>query len=188
MGFTINEEITTKLHYKDIALIAVAMGEYQRLYKETTDKETIDRMRNLVNRLGNEMADCPHKRKMGISLKEAIDKSEININDLEAENKKKKEDLLKEVAEKLDKLISINILTILQKPVNITFPIDGLYNYDKEISAMYTDFTIYFSAWSRSVSIKLSEKDWDWKGYGIKDEPIVNNDNKKSIFSFWKRK
>ena len=37
MGFTINEEITTKLHYKDIALIAVAMGEYQRLYKETLE-------------------------------------------------------------------------------------------------------------------------------------------------------
>jgi hypothetical protein len=59
MGFTINGEITTKLHYKDIALIAVAMGEYQRLYMETADKDIIDRMRNLVNRLGNEMADCP---------------------------------------------------------------------------------------------------------------------------------
>jgi hypothetical protein len=55
MGFNINEEISTKLHYKDIVLIAVAMGEYQRLYKEKSDKKTIDRMIKLVNRLGKEM-------------------------------------------------------------------------------------------------------------------------------------
>jgi len=55
MGFTINETITTELHYKDIALIAVAMGEYQRLHKDTADDEIIQRMINLVNRLGVEM-------------------------------------------------------------------------------------------------------------------------------------
>jgi len=59
MGFTINEEITTRLHYKDIALIAVAMGIYQDLYKNTADKDILDRMRNLVNRLGEEVANCP---------------------------------------------------------------------------------------------------------------------------------
>jgi predicted SpoU family rRNA methylase len=55
MGFTINEEITTTLHYKDICLIAVTFGEYQTLYKDTADEEILTRMRNLVNRLGVEM-------------------------------------------------------------------------------------------------------------------------------------
>ena len=55
MGFTINETITTKLHYKDIALIATAMGEYQQLYKETANKEILQRMTRLVDRLGEEM-------------------------------------------------------------------------------------------------------------------------------------
>ena len=55
MGFTINKTINTELHYKDVALIAVALGEYQRLYKDTADKEVLQRMANLVNRLGNEL-------------------------------------------------------------------------------------------------------------------------------------
>jgi hypothetical protein len=58
MGFTINETITTKLHYKDIALIAITMGMYQDKYKDSADPEVIVRMRNLVNRLGSEMAEC----------------------------------------------------------------------------------------------------------------------------------
>ena len=58
MGFTINKEITTKLHYKDVALIAVAMGIYQETYKETADKDILDRMKKLVDRLGREMYDC----------------------------------------------------------------------------------------------------------------------------------
>ena len=59
MGFNINETITTKLHYKDIALIAVAMGMYQEQYKDTADKDILDRMKKLVDRLGHEMANCP---------------------------------------------------------------------------------------------------------------------------------
>jgi len=59
MAFTINEEITTTLHYKDIALISVAMGLYQDQYKDTADKEILERMRNLVDRLGREMYDHP---------------------------------------------------------------------------------------------------------------------------------
>jgi hypothetical protein len=55
MGFTINETITTELHYKDIALIAIAMGEYQRQHKKTADDEVLKRMELLVNRLGEEM-------------------------------------------------------------------------------------------------------------------------------------
>ena len=111
---------------------------------------------------------------MGITLKEAIDKSEINILDLEAENKRKKDELLNEVIEKLDKLISVNILTILQKPINVSFPIDGLYVYDNEISNMYKDFTVKFSSHGKSVSVKLSDKDWDWQGYGIKEYKANN--------------
>lgn len=61
MGFTINEETTTKLHYKDIALITVAFEEYIRLYGSKMDKEQKSRMNNLVNRLGKEMANCKNK-------------------------------------------------------------------------------------------------------------------------------
>lgn len=55
MGFTINETITTELHYKDIALIAVTFGMYQDMYKDTADKDILIRMTRLVNRLGEEM-------------------------------------------------------------------------------------------------------------------------------------
>ena len=56
MGFNINETIKTELHYKDIALIAVALGEYQDRCK---DEKFIKHARDLVNRLGREMYDCP---------------------------------------------------------------------------------------------------------------------------------
>jgi len=55
---SINEEITTTLNYKDIALIAVTMGIYQEEYKDVADKEVLERMKRLVDRLGNEMANC----------------------------------------------------------------------------------------------------------------------------------
>jgi len=54
----INTEIKTTLHYKDVALIAVALGMYQDNFKHAADKEVLSRARNLVNRLGAEMADC----------------------------------------------------------------------------------------------------------------------------------
>lgn len=59
MGFYINEEIETKIHYKDISLIAVAFGDYQERFKDTADKEILDRMKKLVNRLGVEMYNHP---------------------------------------------------------------------------------------------------------------------------------
>jgi predicted SpoU family rRNA methylase len=59
MGFYINEEIETKLHYKDISLIAAAFGAYQERFNDTADKEVLDRMRDLVNRLGIEMYNNP---------------------------------------------------------------------------------------------------------------------------------
>lgn len=57
MGFNINETITTNLHYKEIALIATTIGLYIEQYKNTADKETLLKMKRLVNRLGNEMFD-----------------------------------------------------------------------------------------------------------------------------------
>ena len=57
MGFDINEEITTVLHYKDIALIAVAFGMYQENFPSAS-KDVRERMTKLVNRLGNEMVKC----------------------------------------------------------------------------------------------------------------------------------
>ena len=59
MGFNINEKINTELHYKDVVLIAVAFGEYQRLFADTADQEVLDHMKNLVNRLGQELYNCP---------------------------------------------------------------------------------------------------------------------------------
>jgi len=63
MGFYINEKIKTKLHYKDISLIVVAFGDYQERFKDTADKEVLDRMKNLVNRLGIEMYNSPRNNK-----------------------------------------------------------------------------------------------------------------------------
>lgn len=57
MGFTINEKIKTELHYKDISLIAVAFGEFVDRNGVRMDKEQIQRMEDLVNRLGREMTD-----------------------------------------------------------------------------------------------------------------------------------
>ena len=57
MGFTINEEITTKLTYKDIALIAVALGMYQEQINGIGKDRMKKHARDLVNRLGWEMAD-----------------------------------------------------------------------------------------------------------------------------------
>ena len=59
MSFYINEEIDTKLNYKDISLIAVAFGEFTRLNGDSMDEEQKKRMANLVNRLGVEMHNNP---------------------------------------------------------------------------------------------------------------------------------
>lgn len=59
MGY-INETIKTTLHYKDIALIAVAFGLYQEKYKKTASKDVLLRMDRLVNRLGEEISNNPN--------------------------------------------------------------------------------------------------------------------------------
>ena len=55
MGFYINEEILTKLHWKDVTLITVAIGQYIEEYGDRMDPEQRSRMNNLVNRLGKEL-------------------------------------------------------------------------------------------------------------------------------------
>ena len=64
MGFNINEKIKTELHYKDIALIAVALGDYQKRYKDSAKPEILKRAKDLVNRLGIEMYDCPEDNEL----------------------------------------------------------------------------------------------------------------------------
>lgn len=53
----INTEIITKLHYKDVSLIAVALGEYQRNSKEHGDVDILKHAERLANRLGSELYD-----------------------------------------------------------------------------------------------------------------------------------
>ena len=62
MSFTINEKITTELTWEEIALIAVACGNYLEKYKNA-DKKQIKTMTNLVNRLGVEMYNHPDNDK-----------------------------------------------------------------------------------------------------------------------------
>lgn len=59
MGYTIHEEITTKLHYKDIACITAAVYAYMETTGKSKgqDAEVVQRMNRLVDRLGREMAD-----------------------------------------------------------------------------------------------------------------------------------
>jgi hypothetical protein len=120
------------------------------------------------------------KMNKGISLKEAIEKSETFTKEYIAEKEKKKNEIIKEACERLDKIISMNINTILTKPVSPYFDVFDILRYEKEISEMYNDFTISFSMHGNCVYIKLADKDWDWDGYGIKKEEIKNN---KNIFS-----
>lgn len=53
MGFTINETIKTELHYKDVALIAVAMGIYQEQYKDVADKDNLLYMKQKEDEIRN---------------------------------------------------------------------------------------------------------------------------------------
>jgi hypothetical protein len=54
----INETIKTELNYKDIALIAVALGDYQRNYKDIASQDVLKQAANLVDRLNAEMYNC----------------------------------------------------------------------------------------------------------------------------------
>ena len=63
MGFYINEEIETKLHFKDIVLITTAFGDCIEKYGNKMDAEQKTRMNKLVSRLGKEMYDNPENDK-----------------------------------------------------------------------------------------------------------------------------
>lgn len=63
MGFYINEEIETKLHFKEIIEITVAMNHYIDLYKDRMEDEQKTRMLSIINRLGREMYDHPDNDK-----------------------------------------------------------------------------------------------------------------------------
>ena len=58
---TINEEIKTILHYKDVSLIAVGLGKLKEVHEEAKhpDKEIIERITKLINRLGEEVYSYP---------------------------------------------------------------------------------------------------------------------------------
>ena len=118
----------------------------------------------------------------GITIQEAIDKSESYIKALDDENQNKKEKKIKEICETLNKIIAINIQEIIKKPVTVYFKYERAWAYEKEISEMYKDFTIYFQYHDDYVRIKLADKDWDWNGYG-KKETQIKEDANKSIFS-----
>ena len=61
----INETIKTELNYKDIALIAVALGDYQKNYKETASPDILKQAERLVDRLVTEMYNCEDEGESG---------------------------------------------------------------------------------------------------------------------------
>lgn len=63
MGFYINEEIETKLHWKDVTLIGVAINNHIERYGDKIDDEQKERMLRLTNRLHQEMYDNPDNNK-----------------------------------------------------------------------------------------------------------------------------
>lgn len=64
MGFRIQEEIETKLHYEDVALIAVCAGVYLAECGDQVNPEVKQRLDRLVNRLGKEMYSTPNEREL----------------------------------------------------------------------------------------------------------------------------
>lgn len=62
MSCDINETITTELKFTDVVNIAVAIGEYLRLYGHDAPDEIKKEMTNLVDRLGREMYDYKPKK------------------------------------------------------------------------------------------------------------------------------
>jgi hypothetical protein len=136
---------------------------------------------------------------MAITLNEAIEKSPILLKEIydnlriEKENRLKeeaeeKEIFLKKAVEHIDRLIALDIAKIKRRPVDIATDLSDklLYKYSKEINEMYTDFTIEtykgpFGMGERHIRVKLAGEDWDWQGYGIKQEPI-DHENKKLSF------
>jgi hypothetical protein len=120
------------------------------------------------------------KMEMGITLNEAIENSSKVLNEIEAEKNRIKQEVIKDACLKIDRLISQHIKEILKKPVRLRFDIFTFYEYMPEIQAMYVDFTILYHPHEMYINVKLSDKDWDWVGYGVKKED-VSGKNEKSF-------
>jgi hypothetical protein len=63
MGFYIHEEFETKLHFKDVCCIQMAISHHLEEHGEHIDSEMKTRMNKLINRLGREMYDHPDNDK-----------------------------------------------------------------------------------------------------------------------------
>ncbi len=102
-----------------------------------------------------------------ITLKEA-EKFDIKKYNSDLAIKRDKEDLI--YIESINSIICTRLDDIKKGPISVSF---GPVCLDKieRLKEKYTDFTLSYSSWSPSLSIKLSDKDWDWKGYGIKELP-----------------
>ena len=127
---------------------------------------------------------------MAITLNEAIEKSPILKKEIDDEKQKQKEIFLGEAVEKIDRIIALSIDEILKGPVDVPTDINStlLFNYVEDINKMYQDFTIDtrwgpFGMGAGCVRIKLADKDWDWKGYGIKEQPVIQPEIKKQPFT-----
>lgn len=68
MGFDINEFITPKLDYKDVALITTALNLYIEKVKKVggpSAEEMAQHATKLINKLGNALYDCPQTEPNG---------------------------------------------------------------------------------------------------------------------------
>ena len=126
---------------------------------------------------------------MSITINEAIEKSPILKKEIDDEKQKAKENFLIEAKQKIDRIISLGIYEILKHPIEVQTDLNSsrLYNYIEDIDKMYQDFTIDaiwgpFGIGNGSVKIKLADKDWDWEGYGIKEKPVIELNQKKLSF------
>jgi len=55
----INEQITVKLHWKDITEMVVALKSYKDLYRDRVGEETLQRVQGVINKLGEELYSAP---------------------------------------------------------------------------------------------------------------------------------
>lgn len=120
---------------------------------------------------------------MAITLKQAI---ELNPMALLSEEEQKRIETEKEIeyyTKIIDEFIARNVHKIMKHPLSFYMESFPQYPIDKKIIELYKDFTILFSRHSQYALIKLAEKEWDWKGYGIKEvEEKREQPKKKSFF------
>lgn len=103
------------------------------------------------------------------------------------EREERKLKVLQSIRNELDKQISLNIHTIIIQPCYLYLSVDFSSDDMLELKQEYIDFTIEFYPphYRNTISIKLADKDWDWGGYGIKNE-APKEEHKKKIFNWFK--